>query len=725
MLSKSSGIRLLLCAALGCLAVLPAPVYTAEAALSAATKNPTFQVTVLEPTELFEDYRHPDASVGTVSALQTLTVKGTDSGSAEQKPSWYLVETWLGDRWIHSDDRVVKGAYERKEQTITTMTELPFYSSLNSPPEGLIAKQQVKSTAHIQYCGVSRAATDDPAQCSSDLYLIETWAGPKWLVNPPIVEKIPEEAYSAEFTILEQLPYFDKPASADYNLPFTLDYVQPSKVQVTARKVLGEHRIWYKIHLPQGDKWIIPMGRTLDNVKQIQQTIELMTEAGLCDNPNMECFFSNEKVPAGSYPAVAQWNDWYYIQTDDRGMKWVNPAESLREKPLGTEPTSEKVQLLSTTTTYRTPDTAGIAGHLAGFFAPQYVDAFERWTSSSGELWYRVHTSETQEWVREQDVQVPLYPVVKDGKYGYMDQKGKLRIPMQYSSALDFKEGLALVWNPVVNGWSYIDMKGNEVIPARFNDAEPFSEGRAAVKITSGPKDTRQGYIDRDGKLIDMPDILYGSSFSEGMAAVAVEGMNSQGSAYLYGYMNKQGQMVIKPQFDFAYPFSWHMARVEYNGKAGFIQQDGSIAIPIEFDDARDFYQGTAAVKVGDRWGYLWSAGSWHIQPQYEEAGDFSEDLAAVRKDGKWGYINPEGTMVIPAIFDAAEAFSEGLAAVRVGDWQWGYIDTKGTVVIPPTYYDADKFHAGVANVRAGYTGEGPDSGYIDRTGKEIWKPSR
>jgi hypothetical protein len=52
-------------------------------------------------------------------------------------------------------------------------------------------------------------------------------------------------------------------------------------------------------------------------------------------------------------------------------------------------------------------------------------------------------------------------------------------------------------------------------------------------------------------------------------------------------------------------------------------------------------------------------------------------------------YIDKTGKIVIQPKFDAAEDFSSGLAQVRIGDWETG------------------KY------------------GYIDKTGKYVWKPSR
>ena len=52
-----------------------------------------------------------------------------------------------------------------------------------------------------------------------------------------------------------------------------------------------------------------------------------------------------------------------------------------------------------------------------------------------------------------------LAVVLKDGKYGYIDTKGKIAIDFQYYNTHGFSEGLAMIYN---NGkYAFIDKNGN------------------------------------------------------------------------------------------------------------------------------------------------------------------------------------------------------------------------------------------------------------------------
>ena len=112
--------------------------------------------------------------------------------------------------------------------------------------------------------------------------------------------------------------------------------------------------------------------------------------------------------------------------------------------------------------------------------------------------------------------EVALFPVKKNGKWGYIDRSGKIIIPPQFDYAWFFSEGLAPV--KIGRKWGYIDKSGKIVIEPRFDWAESFSEGLAGVcignclpAIERGYMKFRGvylgywGYIDKSGKYIWEP----------------------------------------------------------------------------------------------------------------------------------------------------------------------------------------------------------------------------
>lgn len=151
----------------------------------------------------------------------------------------------------------------------------------------------------------------------------------------------------------------------------------------------------------------------------------------------------------------------------------------------------------------------------------------------------------------------------------------------------------------------------------------------------------KYGYIDKTGKVVIKPQFDNTMGFNEGLAATSI--------GKKYGYIDTKGNWVIKPQFDFTYMFSDGLAMVEINKKKGWIDKKGRMVIePQEFE---------------------------------KTAIGFREGRLAVMKNGKWGYIDKTGRMVVEAKFDEAKEFSGGVAQVVTAGHQHHWIDASGRVL--------------------------------------------
>ncbi len=224
-----------------------------------------------------------------------------------------------------------------------------------------------------------------------------------------------------------------------------------------------------------------------------------------------------------------------------------------------------------------------------------------------------------------------------------------------------------------------------------------------------------------------------------------------------WGYINRQGQVVIKPAFDYASPFHEDRAKVQVEKKVGYIDRTGKLVIPATYEGAGHFSEGLAAVTrkedflwpkpMGElrgpaRVGFINKSGKYVIEPQYfgevREAG-FKDGRALVRlealhvKDGSFGtgrqngYLDTSGNLAIPAEYDLASPFSDGLAKVW-RDEKALFIDTSGEVVIDVTRYTyTGHFSEGLASV-AEVVGRGGKQvkkiGFINREGKVVIPPA-
>ena len=197
-------------------------------------------------------------------------------------------------------------------------------------------------------------------------------------------------------------------------------------------------------------------------------------------------------------------------------------------------------------------------------------------------------------------------------------------------------------------------------------------------------------------------------NFSEGYAAFSDE--NDQ-----WGYIDRQGNVVIAPAWNLADCFIGGAARV---GAAdhlyGYINTTGHEIFPTVCSAASDFHDGLATVAVDGEYGFIRTDGSYAFDGRWADAGYFSDGLAYVQIGGQYGFIDATGSVVIAPQWDRAYSFSEGYAAVEK-DGLWGFIDTSGNVVIAPQYEDGVLFSDGLAPA----TKEGL-SGYIDPAGNEV-----
>ena len=133
----------------------------------------------------------------------------------------------------------------------------------------------------------------------------------------------------------------------------------------------------------------------------------------------------------------------------------------------------------------------------------------------------------------------PLFPVLRDGRWGYVDRAGRLVIAPRFERAGRFSEGLAAVQDGATLG--YVDASGKLTLVPKHAPVgvlhRPFSSGRAAVRVGA-----LFGYMDRSGALAIPARFTTADDFSEGLAMAC----NAEGCGYVdpsgrgaigYGFM--------------------------------------------------------------------------------------------------------------------------------------------------------------------------------------------
>lgn len=164
-------------------------------------------------------------------------------------------------------------------------------------------------------------------------------------------------------------------------------------------------------------------------------------------------------------------------------------------------------------------------------------------------------------------------------KGGLINLQGQIIIPTKWiyrfkfdqwfnssitSQEIAFTEGLIAVKGKN-NRWGFIDKRGKLQIPLRWMEVRSFREGYAAVKGLNG----RYGFIDYRGNLICKLRWASVADFHEGMACVYDDNLQK------YGFLNSRGELQIPCTFDSGDDFHEGIAYVELYGKVIPIDEGG------------------------------------------------------------------------------------------------------------------------------------------------------
>lgn len=185
--------------------------------------------------------------------------------------------------------------------------------------------------------------------------------------------------------------------------------------------------------------------------------------------------------------------------------------------------------------------------------------------------------------------------VYKQGLYGILDiQTEKLIIPHKYQKVCDFKEGFA--WVKSKNKWGFINKNLIEIVPPKYLDAFGLDNGNFQLGIihcvgntqmTNNLSELTSWYKENRKK---NPPILYNriQGFSEGLTPIKLRKK--------WGFINTEGNLVIKPRYEYVKPFSYGIAAVCLNGKWGFIDTKGNFVIKPQYADCTSFMRPTQSL---------------------------------------------------------------------------------------------------------------------------------
>lgn len=298
----------------------------------------------------------------------------------------------------------------------------------------------------------------------------------------------------------------------------------------------------------------------------------------------------------------------------------------------------------------------------------------------------------------------------KNGKFALIDKDGKQFSDFVYVNPSNFEDSVAqveldndfavvnlngdtiaagyeffiptnadVIYTKKNNQYGFVDRKGN-LLPNTIwfdNNWLPDTEHQAAwIKVGH-----LWGLADKNGKVLLKPQFVEKSEFQNGLAKVK--------NHNLLGVVNNHGLIVLEANYDKIDFFDKNYIQVTKKNKKGLSNEIGEITIPLEYDELVDFDSTTVLLHQNNLWGLAEKNGKIITTPQYEEIKNFTKDgLVDYEKNGKWGLVTDKGKEIIHAQFDDIAQFNEGGVAAVKQNGKWGFISKAGKVIFSPQYTD-------------------------------------
>jgi hypothetical protein len=168
-----------------------------------------------------------------------------------------------------------------------------------------------------------------------------------------------------------------------------------------------------------------------------------------------------------------------------------------------------------------------------------------------------------------------LYRVMIDQRVGYIDANAKLRIANRYEDGALLSENRIAI--KLLGKWGYIDQYEQLVIQPVYEEAGIFENGLAIVK-----QNGLYGLIDQSGN--EIFPVEYKKILHKSGSGYVLSYANNQ-----WGAADKNGRIILTPNYLRIQESSNGLLLVNRNGKWGIIDQFGYTRMPFVYDHISQF----------------------------------------------------------------------------------------------------------------------------------------
>lgn len=234
------------------------------------------------------------------------------------------------------------------------------------------------------------------------------------------------------------------------------------------------------------------------------------------------------------------------------------------------------------------------------------------------------------------------------------------------------------------------------------------------------------GFIDRSGNVVIEPQFDWASNFSEDYACVFRGTLSKydQPEDGKYGFIDRSGNLVINFLYDKATQFSGGVAAVKKNGKFGLIDKSGETVVDFKYDNIEISYDNFMAFTgIVNEYGFTELGTYTILKPDGTEIFSLSDisklycfgSYYQAKRDDRYALFGLDGTQLTDFKWESFTATSDDILGFKLNNL-YGYIDIHGNEVIPAQFDKISAFEGDHAIVKK-------DGKYslIDRSGNIIF----
>jgi hypothetical protein len=253
----------------------------------------------------------------------------------------------------------------------------------------------------------------------------------------------------------------------------------------------------------------------------------------------------------------------------------------------------------------------------------------------------------------------------KGNLWGFLGHSGTPVIEARFLAVEDF-DGLGVAAVKQESGWGVINVSGDIIIPAEFSSIDPFHFDSLLFVRKIVNNRFLWGIYTIQGRLVSPPIYTDFNNFWFDNPTYKYIHLSLNGK---WGVVDRENKTII--------PFNYYgnnsirffkngFAPVKVNERWGFVDLNGEEVVKPVFDNVKNFENGFFEVKQKGMWGIIDLRGDTIIPFIYDELKHLKFNFWAVRKNQKWAFTDIKENKTTQFLFD--EVFNEIVSSITQKD---------------------------------------------------------